>query len=76
MIRPKPNSLNAFLVFNEVSIKELATQSGIERTRLGKLAQANSERELRYSMRVSELEALRQIIEGEKPQWINPTIPL
>jgi hypothetical protein len=76
MIRPKPNSLNAFLVFNEVSIKELATQSGIERTRLGKLAQANSERELRYSMRVSELEALRKIIEGEEPQWINPTIPL
>lgn len=76
MIRPKPNSLNAFLIFNDVSIKELATQSGIERTRLGKLAQANSERELRYSMRVSELEALRQIIEGEKPQWINPTIPL
>jgi len=76
VIRPKPNSLNAFLIFNDVSIKELATQSGIERTRLGKLAQANSERELRYSMRVSELEALRQIIEGEKPQWINPTIPL
>lgn len=76
MIRPKPNSLNAFLVFNEISIKELAIQSGIERTRLGKLAQANSETELRYSMRVSELEALREIIEGEKPEWINPTIPL
>lgn len=76
MIRPKPNSLNAFLIFNDVSIKNLATESGIERTRLGKLAQANSETELRYSMRVSELEALRKIIEGEEPQWINPTIPL
>lgn len=76
MIRPKRNSLNTFLIFNELSIKELAEQTGIERTRLGKLAQANNEEELRYSMRVSELEALRHAIEGERPDWINPTIPL
>ena len=75
MIRPKRNSLNTFLIFNELSIKELAEQTGIERTRLGKLAQANSEEELRYSMRVSELKALREVIEGNESEWINPTIP-
>ena len=78
MIRPKPNSLNAFLVFNEVSIKELATLSGIERTRLGKLAKANSEEDLKYMMRVSEHETLLKAIAGEGREYStqNPTIPL
>ena len=78
MIRPKPNSLNTFLIFNDVSIKELANLAGIERTRLGKLAQANSEEELKYLMRVSEQEALLISIAGEERGWSTqtPTIPL
>lgn len=78
MIRPKPNSLNAFLIFNDVSIKELANLAGIERTRLGKLAQANSEQELKYLMRVSEQEALLIAIAGEGRGFSTqtPTIPL
>ena len=78
MIRPKPNSLNTFLLFNDVSIKELATLSGIERTRLGKLVKANSEEELKYMMRVSEHEALLQAIAGQGRGYGTqiPTIPL
>lgn len=58
-----------------MTIKELAEATNIERTRLGKLTQCNSETELNYSMRVSELKALREAIEGEEPKYINPTIP-
>ena len=75
MIRPKNNSLNRFLICNNMTIKQLAEATNIERTRLGKLTQCNNETELRYSMRVSELKALREVIEGEESGWINPTIP-